>query len=52
MQWFYLDYTKRAPYVDKIQMSAQTFYVECADVLNVLIKSATATHVFPFILPT
>lgn len=36
--------------VDKVQMSVQMFYVECADVHNVLIKSMTATHVFQFIL--
>ena len=40
------------PYVEKMQMSVQMLFVEFADVLNVLIKSATATHVFLLILPT
>lgn len=33
------------PNCDNMQMSMHTLYGECADVLNVLIKSATATHV-------
>lgn len=35
---------------DEAQMSAQTLYCACADVLNGLIKSATARHVFPLML--
>lgn len=34
-----------------MQMSLQTLYGESADVLNVLIKLARATHVFLLILP-
>ncbi len=43
---------KRIPNSDNMQMSVQTLYGECADVLNVLINSVTATHVFLLILST
>lgn len=52
MRWFQSTCNKMIPYSDNMQMSVQTLYGECADVLNVLIKSTTATHVFLLILPT
>ena len=44
--------SKRIPFSDDTQMSLQTFYSDSADVLNVLIKSATSMHVVLLILPT
>lgn len=44
--------SKKIPYSDNMQMFVQTLYSECADVLNVHIKSVTTAHVFLLILPT
>lgn len=52
MCWFKSTSNKTIPYPDNMQMSVQWLYGECADVLNVLIKLTTATHVFLLILPT
>lgn len=52
MHWVSIASSKRIPDSDKMQMSVQTLYSECADVLNVLVNSATTTHVFLLILPT
>lgn len=43
--------SRRIPCPDNVQMSVQqTLYGERADVLNALIKSAAATHVFLLVL--
>lgn len=42
---------KRRLYCDSTQISRQMLHGDCADVLNVLIKSATAAHVFQLIAP-